>query len=86
MSPELLLESISNLPPFARQEIFDFVSFLAHKYKEDTVLSNSANQFTLSNKGKEFIDKRLALMKSNPSALSSWEEVKKRLYDKHNWK
>lgn len=86
MSPELLLENISNLPPIARQEIFDFVSFLLQKYKAESSISDTANQLKLSDKGKEFIDKRLALMESNPSGLSSWEDVKKRLYTKHNWK
>ena len=86
MSPELLLENISSLPPIARQEIFDFVSFLLYKYKAETSISDTANQFKLSDKGKEFIDKRLALMESNPKALSSWEDVKQRLYKKHNWK
>ncbi len=86
MSPELLLENISNLPPFARQEIFDFVSFLSQKYKEEVIVSSSAKQVALSDKGKEFIDKRLALMQANPSALSSWDEVKRRLYTKHDWK
>jgi len=86
MSPELLLENISNLPPIARQEIFDFVSFLLQKYKGESAISETANQFKLSDKGKEFIDKRLALMQSNPISLSSWEEVKQRLYTKHNWK
>ncbi len=59
MSPELLLENISNLPPFSRQEIFDFVSFLSQKYKEEVIVSSSTKQVVLSDKGKEFIDKRL---------------------------
>ncbi len=86
MSPELLLENISHLPPIARQEIFDFVSFLLQKYKEESITSEKTDQFQLSNKGKEFIDKRLNLMQSNPKALSSWDNVKQRLYTKHNWK
>lgn len=88
MSPELLLENISNLPPIARQEIFDFVSFLIQKYsnKEESIISEKTDRFQLSDKGKEFIDKRLALMQSNPKALSSWNNVKQRLYTKHNWK
>lgn len=81
MTPEVLFENISHLPPNARQEIYDFIDFLVFKYK-DTIPDE---KFELSEKGKKFIDQRIELMQSNPEKLSYWTNVKERLAQKNNW-
>ncbi|MBP9884965.1 MAG: DUF2281 domain-containing protein [Leptospiraceae bacterium] len=86
MSPDILFENIDKLPPIARQEVFDFVSFLVQKYNKEITNVEQTDKVELTESGKKFIDKRLALMQSNPKSLSSWDDVKGRLFTKYNWK
>lgn len=84
MNPEVLLENISNLPPVARQEVFDFVDFLLQKYKSEIAIQSNSETRELSDAGKKFIDSRLEQMKSNPK-MKTWKEIKQNLALKHNW-
>ncbi len=34
MNPQLLLKNITSLPPFAQQEVFDFVGYLKQRYAQ----------------------------------------------------
>ncbi|MCB1179517.1 MAG: DUF2281 domain-containing protein [Leptospiraceae bacterium] len=84
MDSQILLDNFQKLPPIAKQEVIDFMSFLLYKHQIPFQMESFSEELT--DEEKEFLDLRYSKMMESPHLNRTWDEVKKDIYTKHNWK
>jgi len=80
---KLILQKMGKLPIQFRNEVLSFMDYVFVKYQDEANFINE--NLELSEYGKSFLDERMEAMKANSQSNSSWQDVKKRLYQKNNW-
>jgi hypothetical protein len=76
-SIEDIPKRVDALPQELQRQILDYIEFIISKYQTPTDLSDEA---------KEFLDHRLQKMKDNPEENLEWNEARKEIHQRLNWK